>query len=144
MKLTRAIKKSELKRDWFIVDASGVRLGKIASEVAKLLIGKHKVSKTTNMDNGDAVIVINSAKLDVYHRKLEQKKYYRHSGYIGNLKVEKLGSLLERKPNLVIEKAVKGMLPKTKLGREMFSNLYVFEGSKHAHESQKPTEIKLK
>lgn len=143
MKHTRSIKKADLTRNWYIIDAKGVRLGKLASEAAKLLIGKHKVTRTDNMVSGDSVIIINAANVDVHPRKYLQKKYYRHSGYIGGLKEETLEQAMQKNPARVIEKAVKGMLPKTKLGNAMFTNLFVYDGTDHKHEAQKPISVEL-
>lgn len=144
MNITRAIKKHELTRNWFIIDASGVRLGKIATKAAALLIGKHKVSKTTNLNNGDAVIIINSKKIDVHPSKIDRKMYYSHSGYMGGLREQSFATLLERHPNRIIEKAIRGMLPKNKLGDSLYKNLYVYEGTEHPHDGQKPTNLNLK
>ncbi|KXK26207.1 MAG: 50S ribosomal protein L13 [candidate division WS6 bacterium OLB20] len=143
MKHTRSIKKDELTRNWFIIDAKGVRLGKIATEAARLLIGKHKVTKADNMVSGDSVIIINAKEVDVHPKKYLQKKYYNHSGYIGGMRVETLEQVLAKHPERVIERAVKGMLPKTKLGRAMYGNLYVYEGAEHKHEAQQPISVEI-
>ncbi|MBW7953611.1 MAG: 50S ribosomal protein L13 [Candidatus Dojkabacteria bacterium] len=144
MNHTRSIKKSEVSQAWFLVDAKGVRLGKLASETAKLLLGKHKVTRAENMITGDAVVVINASEVDVHTRKLSQKKYYKHSGYIGGLKEESLEELLKTNPTRVIETAIKGMLPKTKLGRAIAKNLYVYAGDEHKHEAQQPSKLEIK
>lgn len=144
MKITRAVKKQELKLNWYLIDAKGVRLGKLATKCASLLMGKHKVIKSSNMLTGDAVVVINAAKVDVHPSKQVKKIYYRHSGYMGGLKTETLEQMLSKKPRRVIELAVKGMLPVNKLGRAMMKNLHVYEQSEHPHLAQKPLSIEIK
>lgn len=141
---THVTKKNELEQKWYVVDATDIRLGKLASETAKLITGKGKVNYATNFVSGDHVIVLNAPKVSVSANKKETKKYYRHSGYIGNLKVETLGDLLKRRPEEVIRKAVWGMLPKTRLGRQMIKNLHVYTGEEHQHEAQKPEVLDLK
>lgn len=141
---THVTKKSEIEQKWYTIDATDIRLGKLGSEVASLLIGKGKVNYVHNLNNGDHVIVLNAPKVSVSANKKETKKYYRHSGYVGNLKEEVLGDLLKRKPEDVIKKAVWGMLPKTKLGRQMLKNLHVYRGAEHEHEAQKPEVYEIK
>jgi len=141
---TRSIKKDEVDLKWYIVDAKGIRLGKLATTVARMLQGKDKVKKTTNMPNGDAVIVINSKLVDVFPKKLKQKIYYRHSGFIGGLKERNLEEMLEKFPNRVIEKAVRGMLPKNKLGDSFYRNLHVVDDTQHKYEAQKPIKLEVK
>lgn len=141
MSHTRTIKKDEVNLDWHIIDAKGIRLGKLATKCAGLLIGKHKVAKTTNMVNGDAVIVINAQDIDYHPTKAEGKLYRRHSGYIGGLKEQTLEEMLEKNPRRVIEIAVKGMLPKNKLGRKLYKNLHVYNDGEHPHQGQNPQEF---
>lgn len=127
-----------IDRKWYVVDAADKTLGRLASEVAKVLRGKHKPIFTPHMDTGDYVIVINAEKIKVTGKKLEQKIYYRHSGYVGGLKETKLKEKLAKKPEEVIELAVKGMLPKGPLGRQMYKKLFVYAGPEHKHAAQKP------
>jgi len=140
---THSVKKNEIKRDWYLIDATDVRLGKLASEVAKLLLGKSKPLYAPNLVTGDSVIVINAPKISLSANKADKKVYYRHSGYIGNLKQETLGSLLERRPQEVVRKAIKGMLPHNKLGRQILKNLYVYTTDEHKHKAQNPTKIEI-
>ena len=144
MKTTRSIKQDELTADWIIIDAAGVRIGKVATKCAEHLIGKHKVSKTTNMLNGDNVVVINADKVDYHPRKAKGKLYHRHSGYIGGLTTESLEEVMEKKPERVLEKAIKGMLPKNKLGAQMYTRLHVYAGEAHPHDGQKPEKVEVK
>ena len=127
-----------IDRKWYVVDAEGMTLGRLASEVAKILRGKNKPVFTPHLDMGDYVIVINAEKISVTGKKLDQKVYYHHSGYVGGLKETTLKEKLAKKPEQVIELAVKGMLPKGPLGRQMYKKLYVYAGPEHKHEAQKP------
>ena len=127
-----------IDRKWYVVDATGMTLGRLASEVAKVLRGKNKPIFTPHIDTGDYVIVINAEKIAVTGKKLDQKIYYRHSDYVGGLKQASLREKLANKPEEVIELAVKGMLPKGPLGRQMFTKLHVYAGPDHKHEAQKP------
>jgi large subunit ribosomal protein L13 len=127
-----------IERKWFVVDAAGQTLGRLASEVAKVLKGKNKPIFTPHIDTGDYVIVVNADKIAVTGKKMEQKRYYRHSDYIGGLKSVSLREMMEKKPEEVVRKAVKGMLPKGPLGSEMISKLHVYAGSEHPHAAQKP------
>lgn len=144
MRQTRAIKKSEIKLNWYLIDATDIRLGKLAVRCADLLMGKHKVDMTKNLPSGDAVIVLNAQKVDVFAKKLAAKKYYQHSGYIGGIRKRTLADMIEKYPEEVIEKAVKGMLPKNKLGAKLFTNLHVYKTTEHPHEAQKPIKIEIK
>lgn len=135
---TVTTKKSEVERAWHVIDAEGLRLGRLATEVATLLRGKHRPTWAPNLDSGDHVVVVNAAKLDVALRKSEAKLYYRHSGYPGGLGRESLGHLLERDPAKVVKRAVKGMLPKNRLGRAMIKKLRVYAGPEHPHAAQQP------
>jgi large subunit ribosomal protein L13 len=134
---------STIKREWCVVDATDKTLGRLATELARRLRGKHKPEFTPNMDTGDHMVVINAEKVKVTGNKLEDKMYYRHTGYIGNLKSINLGKQLEQHPERVIQSAVKGMLPKNPLGRAMFRKLHVYAGPNHPHEAQQPTQLEL-
>ena len=127
-----------IDRKWYVVDATDVALGRLASEVAKVLRGKNKPTYTPSMDTGDYVIVVNAEKISVTGKKLDQKVYYNHSGWVGGLKETTLREMLNKHPERVIEHAVKGMLPKGPLGREMYTKLHVYAGPEHAHAAQKP------
>jgi large subunit ribosomal protein L13 len=138
MSRTYTPKASEIERQWLVVDADGQTLGRLATRVARLLTGKHKPTYSTHIDMGDHVIVINAEKIKVTGNKLESKHYYRHSGYPGGLRDEKLGHLLERRPEEVVRRAVKGMLPHTRLGAQQLRKLKVYAGKEHPHEAQQP------
>ena len=127
-----------IDRKWYVVDAEGMTLGRLASEVAKVLRGKNKPIFTPHMDTGDYVIVVNAEKVKVTGKKLDQKVYYHHSGYVGGLKETTLKEKMAKKPEQVIELAVKGMLPKGPLGRQMYRKLFVYAGPEHNHAAQKP------
>ena len=127
-----------IERKWYVVDATGYTLGRLASEVAKILRGKNKPIFTPFIDTGDYVIITNADKIKVTGKKLEQKAYYRHSDYVGGMKETTLKEMLNKKPERVIELAVKGMLPKGSLGREMYKKLFVYAGPDHKHAAQKP------
>ncbi|MGN0383381.1 MAG: 50S ribosomal protein L13 [Eubacterium sp.] len=132
---------STIERKWYVVDATGYTLGRLSSEIAKVLRGKNKPQFTPHIDTGDYVIVINAEKVAVTGKKLEQKVYYHHSDYVGGMKEQTLKEKLDKQPESVIELAVKGMLPKGPLGREMFKKLYVYAGTEHPHAAQKPEEL---
>jgi large subunit ribosomal protein L13 len=134
---------STIKREWCVVDATDKTLGRLASELAFRLRGKHKPEFTPNMDTGDHMVVINAEKIKVTGKKLEDKMYHHHTGYIGNLKSINLGKLLDTHPERVIQSAVKGMLPKNPLGRAMFRKLHVYAGPEHPHTAQQPTQLEL-
>ena len=129
---------STIERKWYVVDASAYTLGRLASEVAAVLRGKNKPTFTPHMDTGDYVIVVNAEKVKTTGKKLDQKIYYRHSGYVGGMKETTLKEMMEKKPERVIELAVNGMLPKGPLGRAMFGKLHVYAGPDHKHQAQKP------
>ncbi len=129
---------AKIDRKWYVIDAQGQTLGRLASEVAKILRGKNKPEFTPHVDTGDYVIIINAEKIKVTGRKLEQKVYYHHSDYVGGMREVNLKEKLAKKPEQVIELAVKGMLPKGPLGRQMFTKLHVYAGPDHKHEAQKP------
>lgn len=132
---------STIERKWYVVDAEGKTLGRLAAEVAKVLRGKNKPTYTPHIDTGDYVIVVNAAKVKVTGKKLEQKVYYNHSDYVGGMKETTLREMLSRKPERVIEHAVRGMLPKGLLGNEMYTKLHVYAGPEHNHQAQKPEEL---
>ncbi|MBE3022956.1 50S ribosomal protein L13 [Campylobacter sp. 7477a] len=135
--MTKITKPNEVKCDWIVLDATGKRFGRLLTEVATLLRGKHKPSYTPNVDCGDYVIIINASKAEFTGaNKAEQKLYHRHSGYFGSVKSEKFGDLLVNNPVKLYKLAVRGMLPKTKLGKEMIKKLKVYEGSEHPHTAQ--------
>lgn len=129
---------STIDRKWYVVDATGCTLGRLSSEVAKVLRGKNKAIFTPHIDTGDYVIVINADKIKVTGKKLDQKIYYHHSDYVGGMKETTLREMLNKKPERVIELAVKGMLPKGPLGRQMMTKLHVYAGAEYGHEAQKP------
>ncbi|NOR21217.1 MAG: 50S ribosomal protein L13 [Candidatus Aminicenantes bacterium] len=137
---TFAPKKDEIEKKWWVINAEGKTLGRLATEVAVLLRGKRKPEFAHFVDCGDFVVIINAEKINVTGKKLEQKKYYSHSGYPGGLKVKTLKELLDTKPEEVVRKAVWGMIPKGKLGRAVYKKLKVYRGSHHPHEAQKPQE----
>ena len=128
----------KIERKWYVVDAEGCTLGRLASEVASVLRGKNKLVFTPHVDTGDYVIVINAEKIKVTGKKLDQKIYYSHSDYVGGMKETTLREMMNKKPEKVIELAVKGMLPKGPLGRQMIKKLHVYAGAEHGHEAQKP------
>jgi large subunit ribosomal protein L13 len=142
-KYTSSAKNSDNPQKWYVVDANGAVLGRLASQVAHRLRGKHNPKFTPHVDTGDWVIVINAEKIVLTGRKMDQKMYYRHSGYIGGLKQMSAKELLEKKPEELVRSAVKGMLPKNKLGRRLFKKLKVYTGNAHPHESQQPEVIKI-
>ncbi|MCC8125865.1 MAG: 50S ribosomal protein L13 [Clostridiales bacterium] len=132
-----------IERKWYVVDATGCTLGRLASEVAKVLRGKNKPIFTPHMDCGDYVIVVNADKVKVTGKKLDQKLYYKHTEYVGSLKTTTLREMFEKHPENVVKLAVKGMLPKGPLGRQMYSKLHVYAGPEHEHAAQKPEVLEL-
>ncbi len=140
---TFSAKKKEIERSWFLVDAENKVLGRLAAKVAAVLRGKHKPVFTPHVDTGDFVIVINADKIHLTGTKLDNKMYYRHSGYPGGIKGVSAGEMLDKKPEAIIQHAVRGMLPKNKLGRQQLRKLKVYAGTEHPHESQMPQELKL-
>jgi large subunit ribosomal protein L13 len=132
-----------IKREWCVVDATDKTLGRLATELAHRLRGKHKPEFTPNMDTGDHMVVVNAEKIKVTGKKLDDKMYYRHTGYIGNLKSINLGKLMDTHPERALQYAVKGMLPKNPLGRAMYRKLHVYAGPEHPHEAQQPTQLEL-
>ena len=143
MSRTYSPRADEIERSWFVVDATGQRLGLLASRIAVILEGKHKPSFATHIDSGDHVIVLNAAQVDIGRGKLEQKVYSRHSGYPGGLRQETLGQLLARRPEEVIRRAVKGMLPRNKLGVQQLRKLKIYAGGEHPHEAQQPEPLPM-
>ena len=140
---TFSARPADVKRDWYVVDAADKVLGRLSSEIARRLRGKHKPEYTPHVDTGDYIIVVNAAKIRVTGNKKPDKFYYRHTGHIGGIKSINLEKLLQKAPEQVIEKAVKGMLPKNPLGRAMFSKLKVFAGPEHKHTAQQPQPLDI-
>ena len=140
---TFSAKPAEVRRDWFVVDATGKTLGRLSSEIARRLRGKHKPEYTPHVDTGDYIVVINAEKVRVTGNKLKDKIYYHHTGYIGNLKSITLEKQLVKAPERVIEGAVKGMLPRGPLGRQIFKKLRVFKGPEHDHAAQQPISLEI-
>jgi large subunit ribosomal protein L13 len=137
-------KKNEIERQWWLVDAEGQRLGRIATEIARILRGKHKPIYTPHLDTGDHVVVVNASKVVLSGNKADQKTYFRHSGYMGNEKHIPFKRMVENHPERVIELAVKGMLPKNTLGRKMRQKLKVYAGAEHPHQGQHPQPLEIK
>ena len=140
---TFSAKAEEINREWFLIDAEGKTLGRMASEIALRLRGKHKPEFTPHVDTGDYIVVVNAEKLHVTGNKMNDKMYHHHTGYVGNLKSIALKDLLAKHPERVIEKAVKGMLPKNSLGRQMYRKLKVYSGSEHPHAAQEPKALEI-
>ena len=134
-------KPEHIDRQWFVVDANGQILGRLAAQLAHRLRGKHKPEFAPHVDNGDFIVVVNCEKIAVTGNKIAKKKYYRHSGYVGGLKETSLGDMLQKKPSAVLMQAVKGMLPGNRLGRAMLKKLKVYAGTEHPHAAQKPTPL---
>ncbi len=144
MKNSYMQKKEEVVRNWYVIDAEGVSLGRLASKVANILRGKHKPTYTPNVDCGDFVIVVNASKVNLTGKKMTDKIYYDHSGYTGGLRERTAREMVENYPVEMVERAVKGMLPKTRLGRQMYKKLFVYEGAEHPHMAQKPEKMEVK
>lgn len=140
---TFSAKPAEVKRDWYVVDAEGKTLGRLATEIARRLRGKHKPEFTPHVDTGDYIIVVNAEKIGVTGNKEKDKIYYRHTGYVGNMKSTSLGKLRQTFPDRIITTAVQGMLPKNPLGRAMFKKLKVYAGPNHDHQAQQPKVLEL-
>ncbi|MCL2855076.1 MAG: 50S ribosomal protein L13 [Defluviitaleaceae bacterium] len=138
MRQTTITKPADVARQWFVVDAEGKTLGRLAAEVAKVLRGKHKPTFQPHVDTGDHVIIINAEKVHLSGKKMEQKEYFRHSGYMGGDRMIPIKTMFAKKPTEVLNLAVKGMLPKTVLGRKMFKRLHVYAGGEHQNHAQKP------
>ena len=137
-------KKSDVIRNWYVIDAEGKNLGRVATKAATILRGKHKAIYTPHVDCGDYVIIINAEKVNLTGNKLDQKMYYNHSGYPGGLRERNAKEMIENYPEEMMERAIKGMLPKGRLGRAMGKKLFVYRGSEHKHEAQKPITMELK
>ena len=144
MKNTYMQKKETVERNWYVIDAEGVNLGRLATRVADVLRGKHKPTFTPHVDCGDFVIVVNASKINLTGNKLNDKIYYNHSGYTGGLRERTAKEMKEKYPVEMIERAVKGMIPHTRLGRQVAKKLFVYEGAEHPHMAQKPVEMKVK
>ena len=144
MKNTYMQKKETVERNWYVIDAEGVNLGRLATRVADVLRGKHKPTYTPHIDCGDFVIVVNASKVNLTGNKLNDKIYYNHSGYTGGLRERTAKEMREKYPVEMIERAVKGMIPHTRLGRQVAKKLFVYEGAEHPHMAQKPVEMKVK
>ncbi len=142
MKNTYMQKKEEVSRNWYVIDATDMTLGRLAAKVATILRGKHKPTYTPHIDCGDYVIVVNASKVNLTGNKLDKKIYYNHSGYPGGLRERTARTMIENYPEEMIERAVKGMLPKGRLGRQMYKKLFVYAGSEHPHQAQQPVELK--
>jgi large subunit ribosomal protein L13 len=140
---TFSAKPAEVRRDWFVVDATGKTLGRLSTEIAHRLRGKHKPEYTPHVDTGDYIVVVNAEKVRVTGNKLKDKMYHHYTGYVGNLKSKPLEKMLEDSPERVLQNAVKGMLPRGPLGREMFSKLRVFKGPEHDHTAQQPIPLEV-
>ena len=140
---TFSAKPAEVRRDWYVVDATGKTLGRLSTEIARRLRGKHKPEYTPHVDTGDYIVVVNAEKVRVTGNKLKDKMYYHHTGYIGNLKSVSLDKMLAETPERVLQKAVKGMLPRGPLGRQMLGKLRVFAGPSHSHAAQQPIPLDI-
>jgi large subunit ribosomal protein L13 len=141
---TYSARPQDVKRDWFVVDAAGKTLGRLSTEIARRLKGKHKPEYTPHVDTGDYIVVVNADKIRVTGKKLKDKIYHRYTGYVGNLKATPLEKLLEESPERALQYAVKGMLPRNPLGRKMYSKLRVFAGPEHTHAAQQPIPLDIK
>ena len=140
---TISAKTEDVVRDWYLVDAKDKTLGRLSTEIATRLRGKHKPIYTPHVDTGDYIVVINASKITVTGKKMEDKMYYKHTGYIGNMKSSNLATMMKKSPETVLMKSVRGMLPKTKLGNAMIKKLRVFSGPDHAHEAQAPKLLEI-
>ncbi|MEC7872643.1 MAG: 50S ribosomal protein L13 [Candidatus Neomarinimicrobiota bacterium] len=140
---TKSLKSDEINKDWYIANAEGKTLGRLASQIAKVLRGKHKPSFTPHMDMGDFVVVVNAEKVTVSGKKESDKTYFKHSGYIGSTTFTKLDQMRRSHPERIVEKAVWGMLPKNRLGRAIIKHLKVYQGPEHPHEAQQPKELNI-
>ena len=140
---TYVVKESDINREWFVVDATGQTLGRLASKISQILKGKHKPIYTPRLDVGDYVVVLNADKIAVTGRKMDQKMYYRHTGYPGGIRETNLRDMMQRHPTFAVRQAVKGMLPKNRLGRKMLRKLKVYAGPDHPHQAQQPKVLEL-
>lgn len=144
MKNSYMQKKEDVVRNWYVIDAKGISLGRLAAKVSNVLQGKHKPTYTPHVDCGDNVIVVNAEKVNLTGNKLNDKIYYNHSGYTGGLRERTAKEMIEKYPVEMVERAVKGMLPKTRLGRQMYKKLFVYAGSEHPHTAQQPKNMEVK
>ncbi len=144
MRTTYIAKEADVTKKWYVIDATDLILGRLSTEVANILRGKNKPQYAPNADMGDYVIIVNAEKVAVTGKKMEQKMYYKHSGYVGGLKETRMDKMMQAHPERIIEHAVKGMLPKNALGRKMFSKLHIYAGAEHPHAAQKPETLELK
>lgn len=144
MRTTYMAKASEVERKWYVVDAAGQTLGRLASEVATILRGKHKPIYTPHVDTGDHVIIVNADKIELTGKKLTDKIYYRHTGYVGGIKQRTALEMRNERPEKMLELAIKGMLPKNRLGRQMYKKLHVYRGPEHPHQAQQPETYELR
>ncbi|GAB5465101.1 MAG: 50S ribosomal protein L13 [Candidatus Kapaibacteriales bacterium] len=142
-KFTKSFRKEDVERDWYVVDAENQTVGRIATRIATILRGKHKPIFTPHVDTGDFVVVVNAEKVKLTGKRASQKEYFKHTGYIGNQHTTSFKSMMEKHPERVLEYAVKGMLPKNRLGRQMYKKLKVYAGENHPHEAQTPKELVL-
>jgi large subunit ribosomal protein L13 len=140
---TFSAKPEEVRRDWYVVDATNKTLGRLSTEIARRLRGKHKAEYTPHVDTGDYIVVVNAGKIRVTGNKMKDKMYYRYTGYIGNLKSMPLEKMMQEKPERALQLSVKGMMPRNPLGRKMLSKLRVFAGSEHSHEAQQPITLNI-
>lgn len=140
---TQSLRKEDAEHDWYVIDATGQKVGRLCTTIATMLRGKHKPSYTPHVDNGDNIIVLNAEKVIFSGQKWKQKVYQRYSGYPGGQKSRTAEEMLAKKPEAIVEKAVRGMLPKNRLGRAMFKKLFVYTGNEHPHEAQKPKALEL-
>ncbi len=143
-KFTKSFRKEDVQREWWVVDASDMTVGRLSTQVATLLRGKHKAIFTSHVDTGDFVIVINAHKVKLEGKRTEMKEYFSHSGYPGGVKIEKFKDLINTNPEKIIEHSVKGMLPKNRLGRQIIKKLKVYSGAEHPHVAQQPKDFELK
>ena len=143
MKNTYMQKKEDIVRKWYVIDAEGQNLGRVAAKVSHILRGKHKATFTPHIDCGDHVIIVNASKVNLTGNKLDNKIYYNHSGYTGGLRERTARTMKENYPVEMVERSVKGMLPKGRLGRQMYKKLFVYAGAEHPHQAQQPTELKM-
>ena len=144
MRSTTITKPADVERKWYVVDAEGKTLGRLASEIAKVLRGKHKPTFQPHVDTGDYVIVVNAAKIVLTGNKAEQKQYFRHSGWVGGDKLIPFKAMMAKKPDFAVKNAIRGMLPKNNLGRKIYKKLHVYAGPEHVHHAQKPETLEIK
>lgn len=143
-KMTKSLRKEDVTRDWWVIDASEQTVGRLSTQVAILLRGKHKATFTPHVDNGDFVVILNAEKIMLQGKRPAQKTYFRHSGYPGGVRIDTFKDVMNTKPERVLEHSIKGMLPKNKLGRQIIKKLKIYVGNEHPHEAQKPRNLELK